>query len=151
MSCDLTTEMFNYISVTLCKKDTAELIEHLFNNDCVIDSKYPFHVTLIYDPRKEQLTKPLVTLDKTLKFKANVIGFDIFGPDEDTPVFNLSSRELYSKHKELKDLGHEHSYEDLALHMSIGYDLDQYEMQKYNLALASYAGRELTFTNLTYS
>lgn len=141
---------YDYISCQLCSKDTGELIDLLFNNGCAIGSKHDFHITVVWDPRKELMKKPLVSPDKHLEFKAHVIGFDVLGEDKDTPVLLLSSRELHQQHNLMLEAGHQHSFPDYLPHISINYDVDKYEIEKLRLLLGGYAGKELTFNNLAY-
>lgn len=139
---------YNYVDCTLSKKDTAELIDLLLSSGCSVEDKHDYHATIIYDPRKEAIKAPVATFESGKEIKAHVIGFQLMG--DGSPALLLNSREMYVEHMRLKEAGLQHSYPDFLPHLSIGYDVDQYEIEKLKIVLADYAGKELTFVNIGY-
>jgi hypothetical protein len=138
---------YNYISVQLIPAMQAELHVLLSGAGIAAAPKHDFHCTLIYDERKEQLTEPLAKLDPKREFQANVVALEILG---DGLVFRMTSKDLHAEHIRLEEAGHIHAYEGYLPHMTLGYDLNKYEILMLETLMTGWMGRTLTFTAAAY-
>lgn len=135
---------YSYISAKL-KSEFVEEIFKLLLEANVAPPKHDLHATLIYDER--ELDEPLCKLDPTREYRAQVTRLEILG---DGIVFHLSSPDLTEEFYRLKEAGYEHSFKTPLHHMSLGYDLDSFDLLALNAAFSEYGGRELIFSNTSF-
>lgn len=139
---------YSYVSVELTTGIEKELIALLMSIGIPPAPKHDFHITVVWDPRKGDVTEPLAVLDPEREWTAHVVSIDVLG---DGLVFHLSSKELMEEHKRLLAAGYQHSFPDFLPHMSVAYDLDNYHVLMVKSELATWVGRPLTFTQETFA
>lgn len=129
-----------YVSVQLDKSQQKEIQQLLGKAD--LDSIDDMHCTLMYDE-----SNPDIDYDTKEKetYTAKVTGIEKLGK---AIVLLLDSPELTKRHKELKKLGFEHSYDDLLCHMSVIYDPESTDLDVVELMYKLEVFPEvLTFTS----
>lgn len=135
---------YSYISAKL-KPEYVQEIFALLLEGSVSPPKHDLHATIIYDERK--LEEPLAKLDPKKEYRATVTDIDILG---DGLVFHLSSPDLTEEFYRLKNAGYQHAFKTPLHHMSLGYDLDNYDLLALKAAFSEYGGRELIFNNTDF-
>lgn len=129
-----------YVDVSLIGPEVEEIFAILMHNGIPPAVKHDLHCTMMYD--KRDLEAPLVEVDPTKEFKANVTKLEVLG---DGLVFHLTSTDLADEHRRLKEGGYEHSFPDFLPHMSLTYDFNNYDRLRLEHAFQGWEGRELTF------
>lgn len=137
---------FNYIAVQLASAMQAELHVILSGAGIAAAPKHDFHCTVMFDERKD-MAEPLAKLDPTREFQANVVELQILG---NGLVFRLTSKDLHAEHVRLRDAGYVFPYDGYLPHMTLGYDLNKYEILKLEALMGDWMGRTLTFTGETF-
>lgn len=138
---------YNYVSVELSQDMQAELHTILSGAGIAAAPKHNFHCTVMYDERKDEITEPLAKLDPKREFQANVVDLQILG---DGLVFRLTSKDLHAEHVRLKEAGYQSPYNGYLPHMTLGYDLNKYEILALETLMGNWMGRTLTFTGEAY-
>lgn len=103
-----------YIAVKLDKNQQKEIQEVLKKAE--ITPVDDMHCTLIYDENNPDID---YNTESSKVYEATVTGVDKLGT---AIVLLLKCPELATRFKVLKELGFEHSYDDLLLHTSLVYD-----------------------------
>jgi hypothetical protein len=62
----------------------------------------------------------------------------------------MTSKDLHAEHIRLEEAGHIHAYEGYLPHMTLGYDLNKYEILMLETLMTGWMGRTLTFTAAAY-
>lgn len=123
----------NYVSIGLNKP--ANLPKMDIKTGKILDSK-DHHVTIMYSrdsnvPHEDVLSKVKSQIDGHVVAKAS--GFAAFDSPDDTGsalVLKLDSPELNTIHKNLKEMGLQHSYKAYKPHLSIAYGVDTNEAKE---------------------
>lgn len=135
---------YSYISARLKEEFVGEIVDILIGAGITIP-KHDFHVTIIYDER--EIEKPLAELHPDKEFEAFITKLEILG---DGIVFHLTSPQLTDEFRRLVTAGYIHAYGTPLHHMSLGYDLDKYDLLLLNSAFNDWGGRRLVFNETTF-
>jgi hypothetical protein len=99
------------------------------------------HVTVIYSPEKTVEQERVMRNVHQISVSAQIIGFEVFGKDNDTVVALLRSEQLVLDHLKWKALGAEPTWPDYRPHLSlyVGDSIDRKSLDAANAALQNRA------------
>lgn len=135
---------YSYVCAYL-KNEYQEEIFSLLLAAGIAPPKFDFHVTIMWDER--EIEEPLAKLNPLKEYRAKVTSLDMLG---DGLVFHLNSSDFTEEFRRLKEAGYEHSFKTPLHHMSLAYDLGDYELLALKAAFADYGGRELVFNKTSF-
>lgn len=116
---DFADIMMNGVYVGV-RVDNEELLTEI-QKEVLPSSSTPhddFHVTLIYSKGRGKLPFTCPNRQHT----ATIIGFDVFGPEQDCLVLKLDCPSLQERHDDLKAQGLTHTYEEYQPHITLSYN-----------------------------
>lgn len=133
-----------YISVKLLKVFEDELSVKIAELGCKPISRYPFHVTLMFDDAERD--EPLCIINPDIIYEATITGFRKLGK---AIVADLHSPGLHTEFKRLTQAGYKHSFETLQLHMSLVWEPTSHDLNLIETGLFEWLGKTLQFSEQT--
>jgi hypothetical protein len=106
-----------YVAVKVI--NNKELTEWFSNQGLTIEDPSDLHITIAYSSK---YFKHKINEDNIIIPKNDVLGFDLFGDDEDILVMTLKSKELSNRHKLTDEEGAYYDYPVYQPHITLSYN-----------------------------